>query len=41
MSLQGVLKKYLQLELEHGDEERIDAVKEKARQYVESSMATE
>lgn len=36
--LQGVLKKYLKLELEHGDEARIEAVRNKAREYVESSM---
>ena len=37
--MKGVLKKYLKLEMEHGDEASIEAVREKAREYVESNLA--
>ena len=36
--MKGVLKKYLKLEMDHGDEKTIEAVRERAREYVESNM---
>lgn len=37
--MKGVLKRYLKLEMEHGDAASVEAVKERARQYVEQSLA--
>lgn len=34
--MKGVFKKYLQFEMEHGDEAGVDAVKAKATEYVAS-----
>lgn len=36
--MKGVFKKFLQLEMEHGNEATVEAVKEKAKTYVESHM---
>ena len=34
--MKGVFKKYLQFEMDHGDEAGVEAVKEKATEYVAS-----
>ncbi|CAM9617435.1 unnamed protein product [Laminaria digitata] len=34
--MKGVFKKYLQFEMDHGDESGVEAVKEKATEYVAS-----
>lgn len=39
LDLQFLFKKYLEYEKSHGDEERIESVKRKAMEYVESTLA--
>ena len=38
LKMKGVLKKYLKLEMDHGDAASVERVKTKAREYVESNM---